>query len=422
MNIIISNAVTLNGGDYAILDSMIKVIRQSLGDDTKFIVYDNNSEIAGRYYPNISYRKLIDLKYRRKGGGRVQAKLQSLVHAWNRRKMLAAARAMARGNTMLPKLLLSAEQHRDLSTYQSADLVITTGGTYLVENYPLDSRIFDFRLTLALKKPLVFFTQSLGPYRRPANIAAFRDIFNRANLILLRDHASLNHLKQINVNVSKAHICADVVFADADPKLLGAAAGIMLPQSPRVAISVREWAYFKGQSAKSGMSNYNESVAALCEFICRAMGGEVVFISTCQGIKEYRDDSQAAHDVMAILPEDVRARCSVNAQFHTPDELKQIIKRFDLVVSTRMHFAIQSLCMGIPVFPIAYEFKTRELFKRLIPEDIILDIDTINPTTAVESFGRYCRELPNFRKYLFSQVDEERRSALRAGDYLKELV
>ena len=48
----------------------------------------------------------------------------------------------------------------------------------------------------------------------------------------------------------------------------------------------------------------------------------------------------------------------------------ELAKGFDFVVATRMHMMILSLCVGTPVLPIAYEFKTKELAARLGIADV----------------------------------------------------
>ncbi len=93
----------------------------------------------------------------------------------------------------------------------------------------------------------------------------------------------------------------------------------------------------------------------------------MLFISTCQGIKEYKfEDSKVAKDIFELLSTEAKQKSVVDDKFHIPDELRTIIEKLDLVISTRLHFAIQSLCVGVPVLPIAYEFKTKELFSRLV--------------------------------------------------------
>ena len=162
-------------------------------------------------------------------------------------------------------------------------------------------------------------------------------------------------------------------------------------------------------------------MAAIVEYITVKIKGEVVFVSTCQAIKEYHvDDSLTAKNIYALLSDEAKQRTSVNSDFHTTYQLKAILKSFDIVISTRMHGAIQSLNVGVPVLPIAYEFKTKELFNKLINKDFILDIDTIEEKQAVNIFDQFLTCLPEFRASLFDKVIEEHVSALKSIQYLKE--
>ncbi len=93
--------------------------------------------------------------------------------------------------------LLNKRETEDFANYKNADAIISTGGTYLVENYPLAALYFDFYFSLALKKNIVFFTQSLGPFKTQQNKLHIKKIFDKAALILLRDQQSLDNLEQI---------------------------------------------------------------------------------------------------------------------------------------------------------------------------------------------------------------------------------
>ncbi len=80
------------------------------------------------------------------------------------------------------------------------------------------------------------------------------------------------------------------------------------------------------------------------------------------------------------------------------------VKDLDFVVATRMHMMIMSLCVGTPVLPIAYEFKTKELSKRIGIDNLLLEIDTVTPEQAAASletfisdFDHYTRAQPESR-------------------------
>jgi colanic acid/amylovoran biosynthesis protein len=421
MKILITNIVTLNGGDFAILEAMMHVLKRTYGDETEFVVYDLHADVALKYYPGINFRTLLYEAYRQKGikGEGLLKKIYNQFSPLKRLKL--AAKLYAAGFPKIANTMLGKNEKVDFDHYTSADIIISTGGTYLVENYSLAARVYDYYFTLALQKPLVFFTQSLGPFNKPENKRDIKNIFDKASLILLRDEASYQNLKDINVDVSRARVCADVVFSDTSVTALTAAKFKQTGNPVKVGISVREWKFFKDRSTAEGLEKYFRSVAAICEYIVTALGGEVVFISTCQAIEEYHvDDSLTAKEIYALLSGEAKKGTSVNRDFHTPEQLKYILKDLDVVISTRMHTAIQSLNLGVPVLPIAYEFKTKELFGKLMDKGLILDIDNIEEEMAVEVFRRFLDFLKESREGLFEGVTKEHLSALKPVKYLKE--
>jgi len=55
--ILISNIVTLNPGDAAILQGMFHILRQKYGEDSEIIVFDRLADAAAKYYPWASFRQ-----------------------------------------------------------------------------------------------------------------------------------------------------------------------------------------------------------------------------------------------------------------------------------------------------------------------------------------------------------------------------
>jgi colanic acid/amylovoran biosynthesis protein len=415
MKVVITNAVALNGGDAAILLAMVKLLRNAFGEDTRFVIFDSQPEIAGRHHPELEFRELWHAWATRRAG-RWMRKPRRAFHL---SRVRLAALCRRRGWRALAFLLLDRAERRALDDYCSADFVVSTGGTYLVEHYPLQPRLFEFELALALGKPLVLFTQSLGPFRKPGNARAVGDVLRRAAGVLVRDAASRRHLLELGLREEKIRLVADAAFAlDAKPPVQKQS-GMPL----RVAVSVREWAYFQGVDRAAGMERFTEAVAALTRHLIERHGAEVTFLSTCQGIPEYNyDDSKVAAAIAASLPESARARVTVNRDFHRPEELIQLAQGFDLVVATRMHMAILSLVAGTPVLPIAYEFKTTELFVRLGLAEWVQVIENLSAAGLVKSADAFLKALPAIRESLRAAVASERSSAESAAAIVKEFL
>ncbi|MDR6633185.1 colanic acid/amylovoran biosynthesis protein [Phyllobacterium sp. 1468] len=424
MKIIVENTVCLNTGDAAILLAIRHILRKVWGEDLRFQVFDSQPEVAARLYPSKEYP---DLEFHKLLSESVfkynydQNVLKNAVKPLYNRIVLEALRRFGRGGSV-DKMLFSDSDRRSLEIYRDADLVITTGGTYLVENYNLERRLNQFRIDAIVGKDPVFFTQSLGPFDKDYNRQELKPVFDRSPLILLRDSRSRDHIVDLVDDPSKCHVVADAVFALAETdRIAGILAADRAPETGRVAISVRHWNYVKGGG--DGMRRYLDSIRNIVTTLVRDQGKEVTFLSTCQGVPEYaHDDSKAARAIVAELDPEIASHVSVDASFHTPEQLMALVKGFDFVVATRMHMMIMSLCVGTPVLPIAYEFKTKEVAKRIGVSGVLLDIDTVTVEEAGEKLATFIQNLEHYRTTSLKAVLDEHASAMSATELLKPLL
>ena len=421
MKILITNAVALNVGDAAILKGILKLLYSTFGEETQIAVYDSKPEIARRYYPDIQFHKSIY----NQGLDFMRLKRPARVIFWlNYWRIYLCSWLWSRGAKPIAAVGLSESEVKALQDYSSADLIISTGGTYLVENYALEPRILDFKIASMLGRPLILFTQSLGPFTKSKYQRAFRDIFAKSSLILLRDRQSEKHISQLSSDRVNTLVTADAAFALSNADALAKAqTRISFPSHPKVAISVRDWKHFKAADSNTSRAKYLNSVAELCTYLVEKHQAEITFLSTCQGIDEYwLDDSKVALEIVQLLPENIAKSVKVNHSFHSPQNLMATISNYDLVVATRMHMAILALGVGVPVFPISYEFKIEELFSRLGQEKWIADIDEIDPNSIVELMESYLQAVPELNQKVFSSVMQERETAWKSIAKVAEVV
>ena len=420
MKIIISNIVTLNMGDAAILMGEIETLKRAFGPDTRFVIFDAQPEATAKYYPDYSFRKQIYLKL-----PGVYRRVRFIGHAALYLSMIwlcLGALALRFKAKKVARFIIPKSIFEDLAEYYSADLIVSTGGTILVENYNVKSKIFDFMLTLLMGKPLVLFTQSLGPFHKKMNRFWLKLIFNRARLILLRDQKSKQHLIDIGVDPSNLFVCADAAFVLADKDALTTSRMRLddRRQSTKVAISVREWPFFKRIQPEAGIERFINSMRDLCVHLVQHHGAKITFLSTCQGVPEYwMDDAKFASKIIDRLPIDIRAHVALNDQWHSPQAIMKLLKQFDWAISTRLHMGILSLCTGIPVLSIAYEFKTKELFKRLDIPEYVLDIEEMEPDDLIKRADEFIDSLPGITRPLFEAVEREHMRAIQAEHILK---
>jgi len=424
MHVVIENTVALNTGDAAILVAIIDIVRETFGAQTCISVFDSAPDVAAAHYPDIRFHplttSLLSGQMRLFGRAR-KTPLRRLLSRAQRAAFRRAIDDRLAGREIRPSALLAPAVVKNIEIYRDADLVISTGGTYLVEHYKLRNRFEEFDKDLRLRKPLVLFTQSLGPFELPENRANMKRVADAALLVLLRDEKSRQHLHDIGVAPARLAVVSDSVFALARADCLQARPRRAGAGRLRVAVSVRRWTHFEGRDRATGTRHYEAAVAAAVSALVREKNAEVVFLSTCQGIPEYLyDDSLVATQLCERLDADVRSAVRVDRDFHSPASLMEALRDFDFALSTRMHMAILGLCVGLPVLPIAYEFKTTELFTTLGQSEWVTDISDIEPAAFAALALRFADRFAAIREQLVPQVLEQAASARSAGRLIAE--
>ena len=421
--ILITNIVSLNTGDAAILWGMIKIIRQKYGDQSEIVVFDKAAKVAQRYYPWADFRQplfprppgnFVGKVLNRYGYGHWYERynfLRFFLSVWFYKKSLP----------LLARVLLANDEVKDINEYVTADLILSTGGTYLIENYGLTPAIMDYRISIATGNLFGFFTQTLGPFREKKNRDAFKKIFSSASVILLRDERSRKHILELGVGPENIYLAADVAFVFAR-KMIDAQMHMdkdsRAVTSPRIAISVRSMSYFHEQRSTA----YYEGIAHAVKVAVEEFGAKITFLSTCQGISEYwANDAETAEEVCALLPESIRNHVEVDQKFRQPWEIVEIYQTFDAVIATRMHAAILSLCAGTPTLGFAYEFKMEELFKNIEMNELVVSINSFSLTDVTNCVQRLLSQRDIYRAKVVIAAEKMCREAWSAEHALPDI-
>ena len=274
-----------------------------------------------------------------------------------------------------------------------------------------------------LGKPLVLFTQSLGAFRNPVSRAELREALEYACLILVREPESLDNLRALGVSTERTRVVADAAFALTDLPALARARERTLPErGARIAVSVREWPYFKTKTRVAGMADYSEAVAALVRHLV-SKGHRVTFLSTCQGVPEYwTDDSATASRIISEGRVALGEQVAVDSRFRTPTELIAELATFDAVVATRMHAGILALSAGTPVLAIDYEDKARRLFGQLGVPDWSVDIESASPGLLCRTWDTFASEVDARRAALFHAVTAKAEDARTTAGLLRSAI
>jgi colanic acid/amylovoran biosynthesis protein len=239
----------------------------------------------------------------------------------------------------------SSSRYEILQHIKTADTVLSIAGDSIAPQYAWYLRFFELWLLSKLKKKVILYAQSIGPFEGYQRKLA-KHYLSKATLILARDQRTYDLLHEYGVH-TQIERTADTVISlqpQANSNTERAIKKYQITEKT-VGIVIRTDLYSGIQKDK--YQEYLDGMAQVVKHIIDK-GYEPLFISTIA------EDTEAAkqfakNNDLSIETFDLRE--------YLPSEVKTILSKFSLVISPRMHPIILSSTMGTPVIGLGKEFK-----------------------------------------------------------------
>lgn len=366
MKIVVLNTVLSNTGDAAIYAAILQSLEDVWPTDSKDVVaFDSAATTTARLYPEWRIH---------------QQPTRSTARSQLTRRVLTALRTgtislLSKNRWLRTQFIQHGRSQfaKSLRLISDADIVLSSGGTYLVDHYNFGHRVAEIEFAKACGKPVMLWTQSMGPFKTARAKNDAERVAEVVDGVFFRDARSQSAWRTVAALPSVNGIVPDVVFALRSRALTQPRRNSSVPSV--ALISVREWSR-PVIGNEFNFKTYSAGMRKVAEDLIEA-GWRCVAISTCQGVEGYSiDDSVTARKIFAGL--DVE----IDSAFHTPAELITKIRSADFVVATRMHMAILSLISQVPVVAIAYETKSLELFSSLNRANAVIPIENVSSNWA----------------------------------------
>ena len=287
-----------------------------------------------------------------------------------------------------------------LQLYAEADVIVSSPGGFLHDHYAIDDRLRGFEVALSLGRPVIVFAQSVGPFWKPESRRRVRAVVDRLSAICVRDAASVRYLAECGVAGDHVHQTADAAFL-----WRGLAPELFQPRAAdtpvhRVAPCFRAWPL--------GDPDAREAIVLravrLARHILARPERTIGFVSTCQGIPGYIDDSVVAADIVARLSPAERRRCTVDRDHRGPRDLMTTLAEYDAFAGMRLHGCLLSMLAGVPAFGLGYEDKTEEIFGQLGFGEF--QVHSREQAAAwIAGFDRFVAGIPDIRGQLPERLD-----------------
>jgi colanic acid/amylovoran biosynthesis protein len=313
-------------------------------------------------------------------------------------------------------LWLPPELRRVLRAYRDADLIVAAGGGYLYTTSPfkgngvLLATVLGFLLGRLVGRPVVLYSQSIGPFASRLQTWLVRHALRCVQLIQVRERRSLALLEGWSLGTPIV-LTADAAFlieAETPPGLEPCAVGAV-----RVGLTVRRW--FRREAAQL---RYEGVLAAFVDWLITEEKAEVVFVPQVTHAQADDDDRTVARRIVDRLRHPGGAQV-LEAELR-PGEVKGLCGRMTYFVGTRMHSNIFALSLGVPVLAIGCQPKMSGLMEQLGLLEWTVPIDSLEPHVLQDAYRRLVARGLEVKRRLASAIPEATRSAMCNGQVIEE--
>jgi colanic acid/amylovoran biosynthesis protein len=304
-----------------------------------------------------------------------------------------------------------------------SDIVISSPGGFLQDYTTFSSLIPNVFLLVSakfLRKSIIIYAQSLGPFRSKMLRFFMRLILNRVEIIILREELSKHYLNEICINNPNIFITADATFSIEPPpynqvlyrqKLLrsfqGKAGDVL------IGLTILGTTFFLNKRRCNLLKKYIASLAVSIDLMITRLNANIIFVPQVWSSSE----TMMMYAIKRLVKN--KNRVLIIDENLPPEEVMKIVGCMDLLVGTRMHSNIFALIMGVPVLAIAYEHKTHGIMKMLNLGDCVINIEDINGYALASKIEELYKNRFKIKENVFDAVQKARAKSLLSAKIVK---
>jgi len=366
-----------NKGTQALLKCDVNVLRRVFGEDTQISV--STTDIQGVKKLKLPLTEvlppIIDIPYEKadffaKKFGVQRGSISYKLFAVASLLLMFFQTVLSVFSIILEKLGLSGfYRSKVFRSFKDADVIVS----YSDENFkeaasflPLNiywvvtwwsmlfSRAWDVLCAAFLRKRIVMFPNSIGPFRtwfgRFLTILAL----NRMEYVLIREPVSYGVVNSLGVK------CRKILTADTTVLFKGNGNDVVFESFQRPLLGVSPGFYAQSLS-KNDIDRYVVGHAKALDLAIEKFGFSVIFLPHyVSGFPN--DDLEVSKSIMKLMRNKDKATIY---EAPTVEDFKSALDNMDLVISSKMHPAVFAISGFIPTICIAYDQKQTGFFQLL---------------------------------------------------------
>ena len=343
----------------------------------------------------------------------------------SRKALLLAIRGA--GKLLFPGLLPDSEME---TAIREASVVVSNGGLYFgfaktgffFSLYHLFAFSYPMLLAGRFGVPYVLYAQSFGPFRDALSRRWMKWLVAGSSGTWARESFSRDVLKSVGAPEAKLDVVADAAFgliASQPPEPILAPYG--LKPGEYVAISARSLDA-SGHSCELE-ENYRGSLASLIEWLVTEKQLRVILVAHTTGPVADEDDRVPSRAIYDRLSREILGSVLLIEDDLGPAALASLYGSAALVISTRFHAFVLSLCGGAPSIAIPYfGVKTQGSLRDMGLSELLLEMKDLSLAVLKEKVEQCFSGNDALRSRVQAVAQRQYAAAMSSGKSLAGIV
>jgi len=268
----------------------------------------------------------------------------------------------------------------------------------------LFERMIEVTVAKYLRKPLVMFPNSVGPFRTRLGLLMSKLALNNFDAIIVRDSVSFNSMKKLGVVPGMTLTSDAALLFSADSRV-----SVRKFSSPSVGVSIG--VYSQSLSDEDFEKFLSENAKALDRIVDLYDFDVCFFPHFLTGFEN--DDFEVSKLVKGKMKNGDRARVF---RIDSLDEFKLCLEQMELLISSKMHPMVLATSGYVPTVCIAYDHKQTGFLRDLGLTEYLIDLKDVDSETIVSKVGKVVENRKDIVALLKDKIpvlQEDVKSAMR---------
>jgi polysaccharide pyruvyl transferase WcaK-like protein len=318
-----------------------------------------------------------------------------------------------------------------LEEYRNADVIIDILGISFTDFFPntigyMLQSVWLLTGTL-LKKPIVKFTQDMGPFENKVNKYLAKLCLNRLGFILVRGEITKEHTKKLGIN-RPIYVHPDTSFV-LEPAPIEKVNRIMkqekLDKKPLIGIvtsrQVERFIERQYDGDIKSQNRYTTTIAQIADHLIEKRNALIVFIpNEIAPQKGGYDDIYTAKKAYDRIENKSEVRL-ITTEYQA-QELKGLIRECDLLITSRYHSTVAALSTCVPCLVIGWGFKYDQVMGIMGQKEFVCNFETMTLTEVQAKVDKLWHDREKVKAELASRMPSIEQSVLSGGKLVKDLL